>query len=51
MYRYANGGWENFGYTNGIGNSYVWSITEDLAGNLWVGTWGAGLFVRDGVRF
>jgi len=51
LYRYQNGDWINFGYTNFIGNSYIWSVTEDLAGQLWVGTWGGGLFERAGDHF
>ena len=51
LYRFANGAWENFGYTNGIGNSYVWAIAEDAAGKFFIGNWGAGLFMRDGDRF
>jgi signal transduction histidine kinase/ligand-binding sensor domain-containing protein len=51
LYHYLNGDWQNFGYTNGIGNSYVWSVAVDEAGKLWAGTWGGGLFLRDGDQF
>jgi ligand-binding sensor domain-containing protein len=40
LYRLQNGEWSHFGFTNGFGNSYVWSIAEDTAGKLWVGNWG-----------
>lgn len=51
LYRYANGAWENYGYTNGLWNSYVWSIAENPQGVLFVGTWAAGLYMRDDGRF
>jgi signal transduction histidine kinase/ligand-binding sensor domain-containing protein len=51
VYCYQNGDWTNFGYTNFIGNSYVWSVAEDSARQLFVSTWGAGLFMRDGDHF
>ena len=51
LYHYLNGAWEHFGFTNGIGNSYVWSVTIDELGKLFVGTWGAGLFLRAGDHF
>jgi signal transduction histidine kinase/ligand-binding sensor domain-containing protein len=51
LYHYLNGQWSNFGYTNGLGNSYIWSIAEDTVNNLFVGTWGAGLFLQEGDQF
>jgi signal transduction histidine kinase/ligand-binding sensor domain-containing protein len=51
LYHYLNGRWRNFGYTNGLGNSYIWSIAEDTVNNLFVGTWGAGLFLQEGDHF
>jgi signal transduction histidine kinase/ligand-binding sensor domain-containing protein len=51
LYHYQNGDWSNFGYTNGIGNSYIWSVAIDGAGELWVGTWNAGLYLREGDHF
>ena len=51
LYRYANGLWENYDYTNGVGTSYVWSIAENPRGDLFVGTWGAGMYMRDDRRF
>jgi hypothetical protein len=51
LYRLKDGEGFHFGFTNGLGNSYVWSIAEDTGGKLWVGNWGGGLFVRTGDRF
>jgi signal transduction histidine kinase/ligand-binding sensor domain-containing protein len=51
LYRYMEGNWENFGFTNGIANPYVWSIAEDTTGKLFAGTWSGGLLVRDGAQF
>jgi len=51
LYHYLNGNWSNYGYTNGIGNSYIWSVAIDETGKLWIGTWNAGLFFRDNNHF
>jgi len=31
LYCFQNGDWKNFGYTNFTGNSFVWSVAEDVA--------------------
>jgi PAS domain S-box-containing protein len=35
---------KSFNESNGLLNSCVWSLAEDKDGNLWIGTWGGGLF-------
>ncbi|MGD0816751.1 MAG: triple tyrosine motif-containing protein [Verrucomicrobiota bacterium] len=52
LYRWQDGQWSRFGWNEGIGNLFVWSICEDAGERLWVGTWGdACLFTRHGERF
>ena len=51
LYRLQNGTWTNFSSGQGIRNSYIWSLAEDDAGRLCVGTWGGGLFVQNGDAF
>lgn len=51
LYRFQNGAWTNFNFTQGILNPYVWSLADDALGQLYVGTWGGGLFRQDGGVF
>jgi len=51
LYHLQNGSWTNFGYTNFFNNSFLWSVAEDTTGQLFVGTWGAGVFLREGDHF
>lgn len=37
--------------TNGLYNSFMWSLLEDVQNRLWVGSWGSGLFLREGENF
>jgi signal transduction histidine kinase len=43
--------WTNFAVAAGLANPYIWSLAEDTNGNLWAGSWGAGLFLRRGDHF
>ncbi len=40
-------------FTNedGLAHPGVWSVLEDKAGNIWVGTWETGLYFFDGKKF
>ncbi|HAO78498.1 MAG TPA: hypothetical protein DCQ92_05880, partial [Verrucomicrobia subdivision 3 bacterium] len=51
LYRFQNGTWINYARNAGLANPYIWSLAEDADGNLWAGTWGAGLFLRRGDHF
>jgi signal transduction histidine kinase/ligand-binding sensor domain-containing protein len=51
LYRYEQGGWTTFNQTSGLANLFVWSVLLTRQGELYVGTWGGGLLVRDGDRF
>jgi ligand-binding sensor domain-containing protein/signal transduction histidine kinase len=50
-YHFQDQTWTHFDAQDGILNPYVWSIAEDPQGDVWVGTWTGGLFVRRGARF
>ena len=51
LYRLRNGVWTRFSTEQGIRNPYIWSLAEDGAGRLCVGTWGGGLFIQNGDAF
>ena len=51
LYRYENGHWTSFTEPSGISNLFVWSVLETHEKELFVGTWGGGLFVKRGERF
>lgn len=51
LYRYAQGTWSAFTESSGLSNLFVWSVLETSAHRLLVGTWGGGLFAREGERF
>ena len=49
--RYDGKSFQCFGVRDGLNTSGVWSILEDNAGNIWVGTRETGLFLYDGNKF
>lgn len=51
VYRFHEGTWQNYGVNAGVENPYVWSVGEDVQGDLYAGTWFSGLLVRRGDRF
>ncbi|CAL1519399.1 two-component regulator propeller domain-containing protein [Chitinophaga sp. MM2321] len=48
---YDGKSYKNFNTKDGLGNYSVWSIMEDKAGNIWVGTRNNGLYRYDGKTF
>jgi len=51
LYRLQNGDWTQFGFDQGLRNSYVWSLAADRAGKVLAGTWGGGLFAQKNDAF
>ncbi|MBC8094918.1 MAG: hypothetical protein H7Y43_03805, partial [Akkermansiaceae bacterium] len=51
LYRFLDGQWAHFGENNGLSNLFVWSVSEDMHGQIWAGTWGGGILIRKGDRF
>jgi len=51
LYHYTGAGWSRYGESNGLSNSFVWSVLETKQGQLFAGTWGGGLLVKNGERF
>ena len=51
IWSYDGKAFRNFNEKDGLGNYSVWSITEDSAGNIWVGTRNNGLYRWDGKGF
>jgi len=49
--RYDGKSFTCFTTKDGLVHSGVWSVLEDKTGNLWVGTWGTGLYLYDGQAF
>ncbi|MBL7913650.1 MAG: hypothetical protein JNL49_01265 [Bacteroidia bacterium] len=49
--RYDGKSFTCFTSKDGIADPGVWSIMEDKTGNIWVGTWGTGLYLYDGKTF
>ncbi len=45
------GEFTNFTTGQGLANNNIWSITEDKSGNIWFGTYGAGVSRYDGKSF
>ncbi len=43
--------WRNFGDADGLTNSFIWSVCQTRGGELFVGTWDSGVFVKRGERF
>ena len=44
VYRLDHGTWRNFGLRDGLEALYIWSAVEDGEGDLWVASWGGGLY-------
>jgi len=51
LYHRQEDQWTCFTETNGLTNLFVWSVLETRAGELFAGTWGGGLMVKNGDRF
>jgi len=51
LYHYDHGAWANFAQANGLSNAFVWSVLETQAGQLFAGTWGGGLLLKNGDHF
>jgi ligand-binding sensor domain-containing protein len=51
LWRYNGKSFENFSTKDGLTHNGVWSLLEDNAGNIWVGTRNTGLFRFDGKTF
>ena len=42
---------EHYDESNGLSNMYIWSVSEDSHGQLWAGSWGGGLYEKEGEHF
>lgn len=51
LYRFHEAQWTRFAENEGLANPFVWSVSEDVQGRLWAGTWGGGLFILRDNRF
>jgi signal transduction histidine kinase len=51
LYQLHAGAWRHFDVSDGLTNYYIWSVAEDAPHNLWVGTWGGGLYEKHGDVF
>lgn len=51
LYHYDGRQWAVFGQEAGLASPYVWSVLETRRQELFVGTWGGGLFRRADGRF
>ena len=51
LYELTNGQWANFGTGQGLSNLFVWAVIETSDRQLYAGTWGGGIFVKQGDRF
>jgi ligand-binding sensor domain-containing protein len=51
IWRYDGKSFTNFTTNDGLGRYSVWSMVEDRAGNIWVGTRNNGLYRYDGKTF
>ncbi len=50
-FNFNDGLWKSYAEAEGLSNLYVWSIAESPDGHTRIGTWGGGLFRREGQRF
>jgi ligand-binding sensor domain-containing protein/signal transduction histidine kinase len=50
LWHYDRGQWQEFGGAQGLSNPFVWSVLETPGGDLFVGTFGGGLFLKNGER-
>ena len=51
LYHYDGQSWTVFNETNGLFSLFVWSVLQTKQHDLFVGTWGGGLYRRQGERF
>jgi signal transduction histidine kinase/ligand-binding sensor domain-containing protein len=51
LYRLSDNHWEHYAENEGLLNPFVWSLGEDSHGMMWAGTWGGGMFVKNGNQF
>ncbi|HEY5912971.1 MAG TPA: two-component regulator propeller domain-containing protein [Verrucomicrobiae bacterium] len=51
LYRFERGLWIACNENCGLSNSFVWSVLPTRDDRVFVGTWGGGLFRRNGARF
>jgi signal transduction histidine kinase/ligand-binding sensor domain-containing protein len=51
LYYFEGNHWTCFTETNGLANLFVWSVLRTRRGELFAGTWGGGLMVKNGDRF
>lgn len=51
LYHYDHDQWTRYAETNGLTNIFVWSVLETKAGQLYIGTWGAGVLAKKGDHF
>ncbi len=47
VYRFDGEDWTVYNTSNALPSNFANSVTADTEGNIWVGTWGRGLAVRD----
>ena len=51
LYHYDHGNWTNYLESSGISNLFVWSVLSTRRGELYAGTWGGGLTIKNGEHF
>lgn len=51
VYRFDGTNWTRYGVAEGLENLFVWSVLADSRQELWVGSWGGGLFRLEQGRF
>lgn len=44
VYHFDGAKWKHYGVEEGLANLFAWSVFEDSQSQIWVGTWGGGLF-------
>jgi signal transduction histidine kinase/ligand-binding sensor domain-containing protein len=50
LYSFRDGNWTNFSDNAGL-HRYIWSLNIDRDDRIWAGTWGGGIFVKNGNYF
>jgi signal transduction histidine kinase/ligand-binding sensor domain-containing protein len=51
LYHFQSNQWTNYNEANGLANLFVWSVLQTRGGDLFAGTWGGGLLLKNGERF
>lgn len=51
VYHFNGTNWTHYGVNEGLANLFAWSVFEDSQQQIWVGTWGGGLFRLEDGRF